>query len=224
LSHIKMNRRRGFATATATSLGLVLLAGCSGGGDPNPYEARFDQAMAETDNEFVRGVLSDGNITASEVQEAGQRALDCMSAAGVPAVFSFHTDEYGQVGLTSAGDLASSQMAAEADCEFEWSNTVVALYNDTIQNPNNDDLDGLVASCLVRKGLAPEGFTGPDYKRLSETNAMYMEPSTTEPQDDGEVGDVIALPDNPNAVELLLPGGQPLNEGEALRCQRAPLQ
>lgn len=221
MPHIRMNRRRGCATTTVASLAMVLLASCSGGNDPNPYEAQFAQAMAETDNEFVRGVLSDGKTTASEVQEAGQRALDCMSAAGLPADFSFHTDEYGQVALTSAGNLTSLQMAAEADCELEWSNDIIALYNDMIRNPNNDDLDGLVASCLVRKGLAPEGFTGQDYKHLIESNSMHLEVSTTDPQADGEI---IALPDNPDAVEMLLPGGQPLDEGEALRCQRAPLQ
>lgn len=216
---LSLIRGRGIVTAAASWLVLVLLAGCSSGSDPDPYAARFAQAMAATDNEFVRQVLSDGKISASELQDAQQRTLDCMSAAGAPG--SFDTDEYGLASLSFSGDLSAAQNVDVATCSIEWSNDIVALYNDKTQNPNNADLDDLVASCLVRKGLAPEGFTGQDYKQLAESNSVHMDTST---MDTDQNGGMVIIPADPDAVEILLPGGQPLDQGEALRCLWAPLQ
>lgn len=118
---------------------LLWGSGCSSdtGGGTSPYAAEFERAIAEAESDYVKQALSDGQITAAEMQDARQHVVACLQQAGIEA--SYETDEYGQTWLTIAGDTTSSQSEAETACERQWMGAIEELYNKTTLNPRNED-------------------------------------------------------------------------------------
>jgi len=165
--------------AAAVALLVGLLAGCSavqgaagertaggGAGVPvfiGPYAELYAQSWAETDSEFVHAVLADGRITEQEWSEVRQRLTDCLTAAGFTRV-TF--EKYG--GYTSdIGSVAGDQAQTVADaCEKEsGEHPIASLRQSSLVNPENRDMNELVAECLVNRGLAAAGYSGADLAR-----------------------------------------------------------
>ncbi len=94
-----------------------------------------------------------------------------------------------------------------------------ALFEDIAVNPDNVDLDDLTARCLVRKGLAPEGFRGVDYRELRASSSSGLVSVEVTDQDGIESFE----PDSGDtATSMVLPGGTSMDHPEALMCIMNP--
>lgn len=197
----------------------MLLSGCSAGSrseSAEPYAAEFEQAIANADSDYVRQALSDGRVTPAELQDARQHVLGCLQQVGIPA--TYETDEYGQTGLVMVGELSSAQQAAELSCGRQWMGAIEELFNKTTSNPRNEDWNALVAACLVRKGLAPNGFTARDYRELTDREAVRVDSSTMTPNENG----ISSWSTTEESPVVTLPGGARMDQPEAIRCEIDP--
>ncbi|MDR2973296.1 MAG: hypothetical protein LBV00_01085 [Propionibacteriaceae bacterium] len=195
------------------------LAGCSAGpavdlDAAGPYAAQFKQEYDLAQSDYVRQMLADGKVDTAELHDAQQHMVSCMADAGY--TMEFKADAYGQEHesiLMSHGSTPFSEeeetMAWDASgvCRNQWMGLADTLYYQVQTNPNNEDWDTLVAACLVRYGLAPDGFTGKDYE---EFRTSVFEGSANDPNQDG--------PAPP------LPGGKSYSDPAVARCEVVPLQ
>lgn len=197
---------------------LVALTGCHAAApaSSDPWAAEFAAAYAATDSEFIRDVLADGEITSVELHEARELFLACVHDAGLHV--GIWEDADGNWGTSVAGDWSEEDLAIEFACDDQWIGPIAQLHRITTLNPDNTDWDTLVAQCLVRRGLAPEGFTGRDYREISEYG---LERITIGPDD--SVEDAIAATADAPVIPRLLPSGVDLNESEeAWECRTDP--
>jgi len=160
----------------------VLLAGCSPAAQqPGPYAAEYAQAIQEAKSDYVRQILQSGHITAADMKDAEQHVIKCTADVGF--VVTYNTDQWGidRYTLTYYDDdpPTSAQMAAINDCVDQWMGPIDQLYQKQYANPNNQDWNGLVAACLVRKSVAPAGFTGRDYADLIAQNSQTISSGET---------------------------------------------
>lgn len=188
---------------------VALTAGCSRGEgnaiDPaNPYAAEFEQALASASSDFERAVLADGQITAEEWQEAQQKEVSCLTDHGITAWYD--TDPLGDsLNFPSIGGEAPDESVL-SDCARGTTRQIQSLYEAVRINPAHEDPDDLIAACLRRHGLAPEGFTGQDLKVIWDSLPVYS-------------GDHSAPPDD---TPLMVPGGGDIRSDEGARCVAAP--
>jgi hypothetical protein len=154
-------------------------------------------------------------VTPAEFLDAQQRVLSCIRQSGISA--SYDTDEYGQTNLTFPEGLSGAQEVAEVACERSWMGSIQELYNETTFNPHKEDWNGLIAACLVRKGLAPSGFGAQDYRELTEKAGTQVDSSTTTPGPNGITS--VTMAPKPAAT---LPGGATMADPEAIRCEINP--
>ncbi|MDR2973674.1 MAG: hypothetical protein LBV00_03015 [Propionibacteriaceae bacterium] len=205
------------------------LSACSPGeGDDfdaaGPYAAQFRQEYERAKSDYVREVLADGKVDVQELQDAQQHMVSCMEERGY--VLFYDVDRYGLSNQTmdmSHGPwdnfTAAEQeeaLAAERTCEDAWMGGIGSLYHMVRVNPNDEDWSGLIAACLVRHGLAPEGFTGQDWDDLIGQNATYYDTSTMDPNQ--------PPPNQEPSAPMVLPGGHDMSEPEARKCRIVPLQ
>jgi len=196
----------------------MVLAGCSTTAQPSgPYAAEYAAAIQAAKSDYVRQILQSGHITTADMKDTEQHVVTCMKAAGIGA--SYVTDEWGIDGLQIVGALNSAQELAQKQCSEQWMGPIAALYINQYTNPNNEDWNGLIAACLVRKGLVPAGFTGQDYASLVNQYGTRMDSSTMTPDENGIITQTMA-PSPPMA----LPGGVTLSDPAALACTVVPLQ
>jgi len=192
------------------------LAGCASGSDPqvgaSPYADKFDQALADAQSDYVRGVLADGDITAEEFTDARQRVEDCLRSAGVGGWYM--TNSWGRVNLEYSGELADTKREALSTCENQWMGPIHYLYEEILINPTNESWDDVMARCLVRKGLVPEGFSGHDWSEIESQLA----------------GEPVVLDDVPFGEQTVpeptstptLPGGLPADDKQVVDCMTNP--
>jgi len=204
-------------TLTASCAGF---AGCARASQPtNPYAAQYAAAEQATTSEYVKTILQSGKITVSDVKDSEQQVIKCTSDLGLNATFD--PDPWGldQYGLVYTGNLSTDQIAAAKSCYDKWMGPILQLYNSQFANPDNLDWNTLVATCLVRKGLAPAGFTGQDYASLL---AQQQQPFSVGPSSDGDGSNTGTFGDQP--IDVRIPGGSSLLDPVALACQALPLK
>jgi len=186
----------------------MALAGCSGSGsDPSvtdPYAAEYQQAIEATNSDFVKAVLADHKVTDEEFSESQDSLVACLREQGLkPAI----TTEDGRRVVNVPAD-------ADSSCVDQWTGDIESLYWAERVNPHNENMYDLVAACLVRTKLAPEGFTGKD---LEELDARAVGSYTV--TQDGEKTDE-TLPENANPT---LPSGMAIRAEETIPCWTSPL-
>jgi len=126
-----------------------------------PWQDDIKHAYESAKNAAAKQMLCNGPISEVDVTSLNAAFTTCMSRAGYHDVL---VGEYGTMRIATSSDVPSNSVnAAEMKCEDEsgWY-PVVPLYNNVRQNPNKDDLDQLIADCLVRVQLEPPGFSGDD--------------------------------------------------------------
>ena len=142
---------------------VVALSACSAGDDPEPsegpYAAEIAIAAESATSDFEREVLSDGILTATEYREAVTLLVDCMADAGVEVAIEEQGDFY--IYSTTDGDGFDS---VQPICSEGTTRIIEPLYVQMVSNPTNGDLHSLRAECLVKSGLAPEGYSLDDYR------------------------------------------------------------
>ncbi len=186
-----MSSRRRMTTAAkalAGVLALAALAGCVG--DEPDYavipdtlrDAEFRMAFEETESQFVRSILADGVIERAEVEEAVYRTHSCWAEAGIDATLNEDPDS-GFFGLGLGPEFDLGDLGAEMECLDAWFGPIQHLYPEPVGNLALPQAEGdrLAAACLVRRGLAPVGFTGQMLDELMSAHAMTLGPDDPNP-------------------------------------------
>lgn len=210
--------------ATAIVVIAISMGACSPSGSvpssisvEGPWASEIEVAYTRSNNNFIRQILADGIITDAEFSEARSRVKDCMAEAGFEGWW-----QQGQLGdwsWTIDGRGSAAHDEASGRCFSMWLGDIHWLYQDMRFNPNNEEMSPLIAQCLVRNGLVPEGFTGHDWDEFERANLFdYGEGCYPDPEREGAV----ICPATMN-VNSLLPGGVDANSPEALKCRWAPL-
>jgi hypothetical protein len=153
--------RCGRLAAAVPLLVTAVLAGCSAPPEPagDPYRPMVEQAAERATSEFERTVLSDYKVTRGEYEEAVARYLRCANDRGVELSTIRQAGYYNYTFPQSARAERIVNGCVRGTTEL-----IEPIFVATLTNPNSEDLDYLIAECVVRKGLAPPGYTGADIK------------------------------------------------------------
>jgi len=209
----------GAIAALSVVAACVLLSACSPSAQqPGPYAAEYAQAIQEAKSDYVRHILQSGKITAADMKDAEQHVIKCTADVGL--VVTYTTNKWGieEYALIVTEDTTPDQEASARACFDQWMGPIDQLYQKQYANPDNKDWNGLVAACLVRKGVAPAGFTGVDYANLMAQYAQRVDASSG-PNHDGTVTYTDMSP-----TVVMIPGGGNLDSPEGSACQMVPLQ
>ena len=204
-----------YAVLGASALAVAIMAGCGAqvAEAVNIWDVQIREIYESTESDFVRDVLRDGVITTAEVRESRERFLSCAQDAGLPVTLWESGDDWG---TAISRELTEAESELEFQCFLQWDGFIQGLYTSIAQNPDGVDRDDLIAACLIRHGLAPEGFTGRDYRELIAPLVMSFTGAETE-EEIRAIEDAVA-----NVPQPVLPGGHLLNEGIAWDCQVNP--
>lgn len=195
-------------SAVLVTAALVVASCSTDKTEEAPYAAEYAAAMAGTTSDYVKAMLEDGEITAAEIKDAQGQFISCLATAGIQG--SYDDTGFGYDSLAISGELTPEQEDSEGKCYYLWLGDAAELFYKQVINPNNEDFDFLVAQCLVRKNLAPVGFTGKDLKEL------YDAQTTTETMGPGEE---LTFTEQ---FEIFLPNGISLASPEASVCSSNP--
>ena len=203
----------------------------------SPWAVMFDEGLEEG-TDFTRAILADGVVTSAEHLAAQEHAVQCMQMAGIEVYLDFEfvaSDPLGRPEiLTYEG--TPEQETVKFECLMEL-NHVYWLYNYLNLNPNNEDWSSLIAACLVRNGLVPDGFTGRDWDEVAFRNSNAVIDGRTyfggvpaeeypyarqELDENGELQWVLDEPEDYVPEPVLLPGGVDIMSPEARQCEFDP--
>lgn len=175
----------------ATIVGFLLvfslaLAGCSTDDGPagpdnpqvsaqgdNPYKPVIQEYLNQATNDFERETLgralATGTVAEADYQEAVNGLLQCLDGKGFPTE-AVPDPITGVVQYRTPGSSEGDGFeAAFEECSIGTTYLVGSLYDQMATNPNNGDFIEMIAQCLVRKGVYPEGFTGEDYLEIAQS-------------------------------------------------------
>ncbi len=172
-------RRRMVRLVSAVSLLGLVLSGCSGYAHARAAGETWADVIETikrdpATTEFIRDVLADGEVTVAEAREAVEQFGACMADNGLG--YWVEEDPSGwpltgeQTVLWSPAPHQPDQWDdASFGCQEAWLGITWPLNElgrEMQMNPFNEDPDDLTARCLVRNGLAPEGFDGGDLREF----------------------------------------------------------
>jgi hypothetical protein len=150
----------GRPAAAVPWLVAAVLGACSAPTEPaDPYRPMVEQAAAQVTSDFERAVLADHKVTRGEYEEAVARYLRCANDQGV-ALSTIR--QAGYYNYTFPQSAEAERIVT--DCVRGTTELIEPIFVATLTNPNGEDLDDLIAECVVRKGLASPGYTGADIK------------------------------------------------------------
>jgi hypothetical protein len=118
----------------------------------------------EDGDEWVRAALEDEVVSESEWQEAQDRLVACAASQGIK-VFGFgpmggHYVDWGD--WEDAPYETKDPILQECTVTSGYFALEIAL-NATVRLPGGESEAAAMAECLVRSGVAPEGFSESDY-------------------------------------------------------------
>lgn len=135
-----------------------------------PWASDFRTAYQDASSEFERKALADGKISDGEFAEMENGFKTCLEGHQITfsgfkrgGGYDFH---YGE-GMNADGANA----AADACSASSGLDTVGSLYFGMQRNPQKLNESTIVASCLVKKGAVPAGYSASDYTRDSPTES-----------------------------------------------------
>jgi hypothetical protein len=125
-----------------------------------PWAAEFRSAFRRASNPVAKEILADGQITLAEYRMLGDEMVSCLADQGA-ANGRYSTS--GTVGFEEPANGAGPDAVMNfCSAIVDW-DSIVDLWLLTRSNPNREDVDSMIAGCVVRMGLRPEGYTGDDY-------------------------------------------------------------
>jgi hypothetical protein len=145
---------------------MALLAACTSSGSRstnNPYTASIKQAARHATSDFERTVLSDGRITRAEYDEAVHRYVACADSHGVPMTAQLEAPTHAYYIYAVTNPSPADQTIMDS-CAKGTTALIESLYTEMVMNPRRTNIFALIASCLVRKGVAPKSYTGSELK------------------------------------------------------------
>lgn len=157
-----------------------------------PYAAEFQKNYEETDNDLVKGILRDSQITDAEFEEFKTAYASCMESHGIQWQYlDGQGEQSSPIGQT---DLSQETLrSASDDCSAQTGYMdIVPLYQSLHNNPDNlsqDELMKLTLACLQRHDLARQDMTFQEYKdiygdndRFTSEFGKYMDSSSPDSQ------------------------------------------
>jgi len=151
------------ATPSPSAAGGVVTAT-----DKSAWTAEVKDAASSASSDLERKILADGVITAAEVAEAKAAFTACMTAYGAHVEWSANSDAmsvgYPMTGTPSPDEMALMQ-TQQKTCWRSTATNAISLYYQMQRNPQKQDEFTIVAACLVRKGVMPEGYTAAEFAR-----------------------------------------------------------
>lgn len=144
-----------------------------------PYAGDFTAAYTASQSDLQRKVLADGTLTAAEMGAVQDAFRTCMTAVGFSDI-TFNAG--GGMGFQAPKGWDDNQVQAMVSaCGGPTIDGVDLLYQQLHLNPTHEDSQQLMASCLVRVGLAPAGYTAAQYTQDSPDSYPF---STKDPRFD----------------------------------------
>jgi hypothetical protein len=166
-----------------------------------PYADDFNSVTQKyAGNSFVEGILEDEMITDLEMAETFEKYNTCLKGRGYEIILDKSGDYAGAYHLEPLnGDNETKyDETIETDCDAETGyDGLVYLQYGLKQNPQNQDFGEIMAGCLVRHGLVPEGYTKDDF--WNEFNNQT------------------------GIIAQYLPSGGKLTDPKYMQCQNNPL-
>lgn len=129
-----------------------------------PWAAEFADAYNTATDDFTREVLADGVVTDAERSEMLARFTSCLNAGGVWLTSEYRFD--GSYNFTFDHSMDSDKAnSVENDCSRSSGEYLIgALYSSTHRNPDHADIEQLIAECLTKNGVAPDGYSAANYR------------------------------------------------------------
>lgn len=222
---VSVRSHTNFVSCSAVLLGVGLLTGCSGTAN-SAYVEDFKHAQEANSSDYVRTVFQNaikaGEIPYSDYKDSRQKFQSCLEKSGITVDVT--SDDWG-LGLieiaTGAGD---ETVLAECQSQFDGigNDSISALYQRQVSNPDNENMDKLIAQCLVRKGMAPAGFDAQDYREFIESNSAKCADGVCTLKD-GTTFPAGGSPPSGRTGNFILPGGADIDTPEGVQCKMAPL-
>ncbi|MDR0504616.1 MAG: hypothetical protein LBG70_02250, partial [Bifidobacteriaceae bacterium] len=125
---------------------------------------RFKQLYADTDD-LGRQVLADGVISEQEYFDVTAQIDECFAARG----YQVERKADGSMTLEDMRERGENAPVGEDATECQGiAGGIDQLYADMQRNPDNTDMNELMAACLVKGGLVDSSFTKQDYVNAME--------------------------------------------------------
>jgi hypothetical protein len=169
-------REHGRAAAVVPGVVVVslLLTGCSADEAPDaigstdhasleragPWAEDFRDALAHGVSDYEAGILSDGQVTTAEVEDAHDRIGRCLEDSGYTITYSADGGfEIGSLrGGSPSNDMTRTNAVLEA-CEKRYDEYVTMLFQETRRNPEKQDDAKITVACLRRAGVVGKAYT-----------------------------------------------------------------
>lgn len=220
--------RASFGSCLALLLGVGLLTGCSGTAN-SAYVEDFKHAQEANSSDYVRTVFQNaikaGEIPYSDYKDSRQKFQSCLEKSGLNVNVTSDDWGLGLIEIAYAESGASDEdIYNECQRQFDGigNDSISALFQMQVSNPNKENMDKLIAQCLVRKGMAPAGFDAEDYREFVESNSAKcadgvctLKDGTTYPANESPPSGVTG--------DGILPGGADIDTPEGVQCEMAPL-
>jgi hypothetical protein len=128
-----------------------------------PYAAEFGRIYAGTNDELAHWIVEDSEITAGEIAELSAAYISCAADVGLRIEIPESLWTWlMEIPPTMTSDEAWDLLDA-CETRLRWV-SVTNLYGRMKINPFNEDIFMIVAACIVRLGLRPEGYSTEDYR------------------------------------------------------------
>ncbi|MDR1355353.1 MAG: hypothetical protein LBJ43_03710 [Propionibacteriaceae bacterium] len=133
-----------------------------------PWAYEYKSAFNQTANfPNIKEILFDEEITTDEILSVAAETEACMVAGGARYA---EMSLYGGFGIGYPPGSSEREMSA-IDTNATWCegttgwSLIQPLYTNSRSNPGREDWSTLMAGCVVRMGIRPEGYTGEEYRR-----------------------------------------------------------
>ncbi|MDR1264705.1 MAG: hypothetical protein LBK42_03865 [Propionibacteriaceae bacterium] len=131
-----------------------------------PWAEEFDRVYRESRTTAGRLALADEKISEAELIELKATYVECLENLGFTNI---QIDQNGAMSVDPPLEIVRDPDAVKAlvsQCgsqSTDW-DAIDALHYQIQGNPDHIDFAVIMAQCLVRVGLKPEGYTADDYK------------------------------------------------------------
>jgi hypothetical protein len=131
-----------------------------------PWAEDFASAFQQATSDFEQEALADEKISDQEFAEMENRFSQCLTDHRL--TFSGF-EPGGSFEFGFAGGMKSDEAnRISDDCSASSGlNTIGSVYFQIQRNPQNLDWNTIVAACLVKKKVVPEGYSASDYSRAT---------------------------------------------------------
>jgi len=140
-----------------------------GANEPMPsfegaYTSEFQSGYIRACSALGRQVLADGVVTSAEMSEMNSAFTQCLTNVGFTQVTILDSGAYSDVSPPALRDDSEAVARLDAQCQAttDWMRITI-LYHEVIGNPDHADTATIMAQCLIRVGLRPQGYTAEEY-------------------------------------------------------------